>query len=264
MEKMEVQVTTNDDLISTMRYSTSQGWNRDDVHVIGESTLTLSVNGIEWISFQCTPLEQTELACGFLYNEGIIETQAEIADAQLCPDGSHIDLWLSHAAPRPETWKRTSGCGGGATHREAPFATLPSQAGPALDPMKILALLDQFGENQVLYRETGGIHSSGLSDGNEIVHLCEDIGRHNTLDKLAGYLLLNPQDLERRILMTTGRISSEMLQKAARLRAEVIVSRTSPTIASIRLADQAGITLAGYARHSQMLVYTHSERLGMG
>ena len=258
----ENHLASSDEIFTCSRYASANGWTPSSLHVIRETTLTLSVNGFDWISFQCTPHEQIELACGFLFNEGVIERKEEIADAQLCPDGSRLDLWLTHSAARPDHWKRTSGCGGGATHQDAPLPSLPWRDEPALKPEKILALMDALLEGQALYRETGGIHSAALSNGQQIYHLSEDIGRHNTLDKLAGFLLLNPIILERRILLTTGRISSEMLQKAARIGTELIISRTSPTSESIRLADEAGITLAGYARHAQMIVYTHAGRLG--
>jgi FdhD protein len=100
-----------------------------------------------------------------------------------------------------------------------------------------------------------------LSDGQHILYQVEDIGRHNTLDKLAGRLLLESGVGSPKILLTTGRISSEMMTKAIRMGVEVVVSRTSPTTHSIQLAQAAGVTLIGYARRTEFLVYTHPERL---
>jgi FdhD protein len=100
-----------------------------------------------------------------------------------------------------------------------------------------------------------------LSDGVEVTASAEDIGRHNTLDKIAGLCLLHDLHPERRILMTTGRISSEMIQKSARIGATIVISRTSPTSMSIQLAEQMGITLIGYARASQFNIYSHPERI---
>ena len=92
----------------------------------------------------------------------------------------------------------------------------------------------------------------------------EDIGRHNTLDKIAGRCLIENIHLTNKILLTTGRISSEMLQKAARLKAAILVSRTSPSSLSIALANQVGITLIGYARRNGFNVYSHPQRVLQG
>jgi FdhD protein len=116
-------------------------------------------------------------------------------------------------------------------------------------------------ENQELYRETGGVHTSALSDGEKIVFIADDIGRHNSLDKIAGLCLMNNVWPETRILITTGRISSEMLQKAARIQAPILISRTSPSSLSIEMAERYGITLIGYARRDRFNVYSNSQRL---
>jgi FdhD protein len=134
---------------------------------------------------------------------------------------------------------------------------------PRLSPEAISALVQQLFESQALYRETGGVHTSMLSDGHEIVVAAEDIGRHNTLDKIAGLCLLRQKWPATRILITTGRISSEMLQKAARLRSPILISRTSPSSLSIEMANRYGITLVGYARRQRFNVYTHPGRVGL-
>ena len=114
---------------------------------------------------------------------------------------------------------------------------------------------------QSLYRETGGVHTSGLCDGEKIVISAEDIGRHNTLDKIAGLCLMKNVWPETRILITTGRISSEMLQKAARMQAPILISRTSPSSLSIEMAERYGITLIGYARKHRFNVYSNKQRI---
>jgi len=124
-------------------------------------------------------------------------------------------------------------------------------------------LVDQLMEVQSLYRETGGVHSSALSDGEKLVISAEDIGRHNSLDKIAGLCLMNNIWPETRLLITTGRISSEMLQKAARMQAPIIVSRTSPSSLSIEMAERYGITLIGYARKHRFNVYSNVQRVGV-
>jgi FdhD protein len=116
-------------------------------------------------------------------------------------------------------------------------------------------------DSQGLYQKVRGVHASALSDGKEILILCEDIGRHNTLDKIAGKMLLEEIQPDRKILLTTGRISSDMLQKAARIGSSMLISRTSPTSLSIELAEKAGVTLIGYARGRQFMIYTNPQRV---
>jgi FdhD protein len=128
-------------------------------------------------------------------------------------------------------------------------------------PERINALVANLFECQELYKETGGVHTTALCDGEEIILSAEDIGRHNTLDKIAGAYLRLKLDLPHRYLITTGRISSEMLQKASRMKAEVLISRTSPSSLSIQLAERMGITLIGYARRDRFNVYAHHERI---
>jgi FdhD protein len=122
-------------------------------------------------------------------------------------------------------------------------------------------LMKQLLESQDLYRLAGGVHTSGLADGQDFRVIAEDIGRHNTLDKIAGRYLMQRMNLPRKVIATTGRISSEMLQKAARLGAAVVISRTSPTSLSIDMAERSGIALIGYARPDRFDIYTHPERI---
>jgi FdhD protein len=107
----------------------------------------------------------------------------------------------------------------------------------------------------------GGVHTSILSDGKRVVASAEDVGRHNSLDKIAGRCLLDSINLPCKILITTGRISSEMIQKAARIGASIVISRTSASSLSVDLAEKWGLTLIGYAHIGQFVVYTHSERI---
>ena len=116
-------------------------------------------------------------------------------------------------------------------------------------------------EGQSLYQEVGGVHASALSDGETLLVVCEDIGRHNTLDKIAGKIILNQIEITNPILLTSGRISSEMMQKASSIGAPIVVSRTSPTSSSIRLAEESGITLIGYAFGRQFKIYTNPHRI---
>lgn len=243
------------------RFNVNSGWEQHDARVIAEKTISLTVNGAVWLKFTCTPTDLEALAVGFLYNEGIFQKREEVIAVDICEQGTNVDVWLSHSVERPDTWQRTSGCTGGLTTLSPSPTPHARETGPLISPSVILSGMEQLLQAQELYRETGGVHCSALSDGERIRLRAEDIGRHNTLDKLAGRMLLDGMQFRAAIVLTTGRVSSEMLQKSDRLGAEMVVSRTSPTSQSVELAEALGITLIGYARRNGFLVYTHSERL---
>ncbi|HKI53508.1 MAG TPA: formate dehydrogenase accessory sulfurtransferase FdhD [Anaerolineales bacterium] len=240
-------------------------WEHHDTETIVETPVSLTVNGEVWLTFMCTPVDLEALAVGFLYNEGIIESMDEVEDVRVCEHGDNVDLWLNRSVEQPTSWRRTSGCTGGMTAVDLLAKPNVSFDGDRLEvqPEAIGNLVEMLFESQSLYRETGGVHTSALSDGEEIILSADDIGRHNTLDKIAGMCLMRNVFPEKRILITTGRISSEMLQKAARLRAPILISRTSPSSLSIEMAERYGITLIGYARRHRFNVYSNSQRVGI-
>ena len=230
---------------------------------ITETPVALTVNGEVWTTFMCTPVYLEAMMVGFLFNEGVINTMDEVVDVRICEHGDNVDVWLTHDATKPESWTRTSGCTGGVTSVDL-IQKPKSETGPneiVITPGQIHKLVTLLFESQELYRETGGVHTSALSDGDRIILSAEDIGRHNTLDKIAGLNLMDKHDLKNKVLITTGRISSEMLQKAIRMGAGIIISRTSPSSLSIDLAERWGITLIGYARRNRFILYANSDRI---
>ena len=230
---------------------------------IVETPVSLTVNGEVWTTFMCTPIHLEALMVGFLFNEGVLDSIEEVADVRICEHGDNVDVWLTHDAPKPDNWTRTSGCTGGVTavaSIERPKSVLVSDEF-SLFPKQINYLVEMLFESQELYRETGGVHTSALCDGDKVILSAEDIGRHNTLDKIAGLCLMENIWPEKRVLITTGRISSEMLQKGVRMGAKVVASRTSPSSMSIALAEAWGITLIGYARRNRFNLYAAPERI---
>jgi FdhD protein len=235
---------------------------RLEADVIVETPVSLTINGEIWLTLMCTPTDLEALAVGFLFNEHVIQDLQELASVRICPSGDNIDIWLTHAAEKPRAWRRTSGCTGGVTSVEENPPASPAQKNGILVPVvQIGKLIGALFEAQDLYRASGGVHTSALSDGRSILVSAEDVGRHNTLDKIAGLCLLKNIPTEHSILLTTGRISSEMLQKAIRIGAALAISRTSPTSLSIQMADRLGITLIGYAHRNSFRIYTHHERI---
>jgi FdhD protein len=241
-------------------------WTQQSAEIIVETPVSLTVNGENWLTFMCTPVNLEALALGFLYNEGLIDSMDSVADARLCPAGDNVDIWLHHPVEKPETWRRTSGCTGGFTtvgnQNEVPQQTpMTPSNGFVITTAQVCELVNLLFSAQDLYQRSGGVHTSVLSDGHQSLLTAEDIGRHNTLDKLAGLRLLHRIDPAPEILLTTGRISSDMLQKAARIGVKILISRTSPSSLSIEMAEKFGITVIGYARRDRFRIYTHPERI---
>jgi FdhD protein len=248
---------------SLLKFRQNQ-WATTAADVAVEAPVSLTVNGQVWLTFLCTPADLEALAVGFLHNEGLIQSAAEVAEVRACESGANVDVWLWRDLERPTMWRRTSGCAGGATAERAAEAGPSLPDGPLLRPEAVGGLMHALHGAQTLYREAGGVHTSALSDGQRLLAVAEDIGRHNTLDKLAGRCLLEGLASRGLIALTTGRISSEMAQKAIRLGAPIVISRTAPSALAVALAEEAGLTLIGYARRDSFNVYTHPGRLTRG
>jgi FdhD protein len=236
-------------------------WVRASVHVPVEMQLAVYVNLQELVTIQCTPAKLNFLVLGFLYAEGIISGIGDVLGLRVCEDDSMADVRLSNPDFELPTKRRlTSGCGGGATFT---FEGKKVDSDFVVTPPEVLSLMKQLLQEQMeLYQLSGGLHASALSDRANLLAVAEDIGRHNTLDKIQGECLLRGLSTRDRLLLSTGRVSSEMLLKAARMQVPVVVSRHSPTASAVSLARDLGIALVGYARGSRLSVYSHPERLG--
>jgi FdhD protein len=130
-----------------------------------------------------------------------------------------------------------------------------------IEPEKLFSLFKIFQEESVLYRTTGCIHASALANENEILFIAEDVGRHNAVDKVIGWALLNKIPFEGKIIIVSGRISSEMALKTAKWKIPIIVSRTAPTSLAVEISEKAGLTVIGFLRGNRFNIYTHPERV---
>lgn len=247
-------------LIQPITFS-NNSWKNSNHIPPDENSATLSVNGDTWLSFRCSPSFLEELAIGFLFNEHIIKSISEVEIVKVCENKKNIDVWLNHDAKKPDAWVNTSGCTGGKTSIKNNEEIIMFDDTP-IEPQIIFDLFAYLLSKQEAYRETRGVHCSLLSDGKAHHLIAEDIGRHNTIDKLAGLLLLgNKQDWKQKIILTTGRVSSEMIQKSVRLGASIVVSRTSPTKWSVEFANEHNITLIGYTRRNEFTLYANPHRI---
>jgi FdhD protein len=231
--------------------------------VVRETAWNVYVNGQELVTLLCTPTKLNFLVLGFLASEGIIGGLDDVAVLRVCADeGNIVDVRLTRKeVVQPKRRVLLSGCGGGVTFEdlEADHARLTSSL--KVTPAQISKLMRDLHESAEIYREAGGTHASALSDGDRLLVFAEDVGRHNTLDKIRGECLYHGMATRDRILLTTGRISSEMVKKAIGMEVPIVVSRTSPTDLAVALADSWGITLVGYVRGRRMNIYTYPERV---
>ncbi|MGD2245664.1 MAG: formate dehydrogenase accessory sulfurtransferase FdhD [Candidatus Aminicenantes bacterium] len=257
MKKLDLKGAAPDVVFD--RFS-DEGWGRDSSHLPREMALAIHVNRQELVTILCTPTRLNYLVLGFLYTEGIISGMDDVASMRMCEEESLADVTLKNSEYELPTKRTlTPGCGGGLA-----FKTQEQRVDSRLvvPPRELLSLMKQLQGQMGLYRLCGGVHASALSDTKNLLVAAEDIGRHNTLDKIQGECLLKGLSTQDRLLLTTGRISSEMLVKAAKMQVPVVISRHSTTGSAVSLARDLGITLVGHARGSRLSVYSHPERLG--
>lgn len=238
-----------------------------DGAVIDEALACVSVNGEELATFMCTPSGLTELALGFLYNEGIIKGLDDVRAHHISRSGTCVDVWLHNTQfERPRRGIITAGCGGGLTFDDLSGNYEPLSSDTYATPEQLADLMKQLHLGAELYQTARGVHTAMLAEIGptgeaQALLQVEDIGRHNCLDKLQGAALLAGIPTKDRILLSSGRISSEMINKARRLETPIVCSRTSPTSLSVALAEAWNITVVAYLRQDRMRVYTHPERV---
>lgn len=231
-----------------------------------ERPVTVYVNEQEIVTLQATPEHLDELAVGFLFSEGIISSRADVGGVSV--NGRKGLVWVtSQSADVADiVYKKrylTSGCGKGVTFSSIGHARgqKPISSAFSVSAEHIREMVRRMNQGAVLYKQSGGLHSSGLADAGELLLQREDVGRHNTLDKIIGRVVLDGIPTKETFLLTTGRISYEMVVKAAKLKVPLAVSRTAVTDLAIDVARQLKICLVGYARAGKLSVYTEPYRV---
>jgi FdhD protein len=213
------------------------------------------VNGEKFLTLLCSPMRLEALVAGYLWMEKVITDVAEITRLEISPVDGRAEVTLSHPVTLPTERILTSGCGGGITFR------IDHRLFPRLDstlrvrPAELGARMKDLFGAAVHYQRSRGIHGAALADRERLLLVAEDVGRHNAVDKVKGEALLRGIPTEDRLLLSTGRISSEMLLKAARMGVPVVASRTSPTEMAVALAEQLGVTVCGYVRPDGLNLY---------
>lgn len=226
-----------------------------------ERAITLIVDGEELATVACSPHRVIALALGFMRVEDIIQTADDVELMEVCDDETVVKIRLAKTARRvPHDRKRiiTSGCGRGVTFS---LDVVPVAGGMTVRPERLMEWMEALLDRAEGYKEHGGTHTAGLFSEDGLEVLVEDIGRHNTIDRIAGEAILRDLPTQGKAILTSGRISSEMLVKCSRLGVGIAASRTSPTELAVSLAQEAGIAVCGYVRRDQMRIFHEAGRV---
>ncbi|MGE5341917.1 MAG: formate dehydrogenase accessory sulfurtransferase FdhD [Candidatus Omnitrophota bacterium] len=232
-------------------------------YVAEEKTFAVVINGETRFSVSLSPEDLEAFATGMLVTSGLIASPGDIESIAIQrgphrKNGNRIDVRLRVEIDTCPLLL-ASGCGSGGTpERSHPDLFLPAMTEPFIPDGETLPQLYQtFSRRSEVFQETGGVHSAAISDGESILFFAEDIGRHNAVDKVVGKAIRQPVALRAGsyILLTSGRISGEIIRKVSHAGLRAIVSRSAPTCAAIVSARQAGITLIGFLRGTSFNIY---------
>ncbi len=223
-------------------------------------------NGRLRLGMLCLPQDLEAMVAGFLYGEGALRRREDLESIEVYPDehrvvvrGDFDDDSLENISRH---WTLGTGCGSGGTSRDV---DTPAHGrvgdGPTATPQQLTELMSQFTARTSIWRKTGGVHACALASGGDIILYAEDVGRHNAFDKVIGMALLGDIDLTDKLVLTTGRLSGEIIAKAAAVGVTILVSRSAVTSLAIELARRFAVTLVGFVRGDRLNVYTAYQRI---
>ncbi|MFC1935157.1 formate dehydrogenase accessory sulfurtransferase FdhD [Chloroflexota bacterium] len=237
--------------------------------VVTEISLTIILDGQELTTLLCSPTKLEYLAIGFLCSEGLIKSKDEIK--KMTVDDQRGVAWLESEQGKEfaagRLLKRVVTSGGlrrASLHGDADAQSQAKiESGVEISAREVFSLVSEFQNRSPVFKATGGVHSAALCDTKGILVFSEDIGRHNAIDKVFGECVLTDIPTDDRIILSSGRIASEILLKAAKRNIPIIISVAPPTDLAVRLAGDLGVTLVGFVREGRMNVYTHGWRVRM-
>lgn len=253
---------------SIIRYRSGR-LSREEDTIVAEHPVTVKINGEEFITLVCTPEYIEDMVVGYLASEGIIRGMQDIQQLWTQEKEGFVHVTTDRWNPlhRQLFAKRyVTSCCGSSRHgfvyvNDARTAKSKTGVHTLLTFDDCLRLMDEVLSGAELFHRTGGVHCAALCNTEGVVLSRTDIGRHNALDKIYGHCLKTGIDPSNQIIAFSGRISSEILLKAAKIGCEIILSKSAPTGLAVELAEQLGITAVGFIRQNSCNVYTHPERI---
>ena len=231
--------------------------------IVRDKRLTIFYNDRKITTLVCSPGGYEALAAGFLRGEGLLRELANIERITCNEADGLVSVKICLPGPQWEDGHMGDCCVKSAAAcfvGDVPPLS-PVQSERRFQAVHLLHMIRELDERSDTYRLTGGVHGAALADGGEMLLMCEDIGRHNAVDRVLGHAFLRGMATGDKFLLLSGRVSSEVVIKAARSNVAVVVSRAAPTQLAVELSDRLGVTVIGFARGSQMSIYSHANRI---
>jgi FdhD protein len=231
--------------------------------VASEHALTIRLDHNHLATLLCSPEKLEYLAVGFLFSEGLIQGKGDIKEILLDENKGIIEIATTKQG-KPAADAASQQLIGSSGSRGIVPPSLDHQAAVStctITPAEIFSLIEEFVHRSGVFEATGGVHSAALCDANRILVFSEDIGRHNAMDKVFGECLLKAVPTDDHVVITSGRVSSEIVNKVAKRNIPILISKSAPTNKGIQLAGDLGITLIGFVREERMNLYTHTRRV---
>lgn len=251
-----------------LRFSNGEAAYKED-RVVTEYPLTIKVNNKEFVTMVCTPEHIEDMVIGYLASEGVIRKYEDIHDIWLQEEEGYVHVKTAKINSYYEQFhnKRyiTSCCG--ASRQGFVFvndkftAKRMKNRRVKISVEDCFRLMNEMQSSAHTFQQTGGVHNASLCDHNGIILSRMDIGRHNALDKIYGYCLKNRITMRDKILVFSGRLSSEILLKTAKIGCEVVLTKSAPTELALNLAEELQITTVGFIRNQSLNIYTYPERI---
>lgn len=230
--------------------------------IIKESKFNILVNGKKFTSVMLLPEKLKEFTYGFLFTSGIISKHSDIVHFRTC-DQNNIYTYLEDMyfdVSQKNEWTVTSGCGGGKILEKTSIVEGKIEFGTKYTYDKIIEMFLKLEEESILHTYTRCVHKAYFMSKDGFSFTCEDIGRHNTIDKTIGAILLSGSTADG-IILSTGRLTSEMILKCAKAKIPVVVSRTAPSEEGIKIAKESNMTLIGLTSRKGFTLFTGEERI---
>ncbi|HSH70494.1 MAG TPA: formate dehydrogenase accessory sulfurtransferase FdhD [Deferrisomatales bacterium] len=253
--------------VPTWVYDKTGGKKEGLQSVANERPITLYLNGRELVTLLCVGQHLDELAVGFLHGEGFLQRLSDFRGLEVDQEAGRVHVTTAREeALTQQLWEKrtvTSGCGKGSLFYYALNALMakPVESSLRMTPQEVLARVGDLSRSSADLRRTHGAHTTGLATPSSMLVVRDDIGRHNAVDMIVGHCFLREIALRDKLLVTTGRLTSEIIIKSAKLGLSTIVSLHAATSLAIELATSLQITLIGYARRGTFTVYSGGERI---